>query len=145
MPNLKFKQRMPYSPGRTKGSANVLTRSIREGLLATWHRVQGVEGMVEWVERNDDNRTAFYGFLTKLLPHELAESGLSGHLTIVVQRGAGQQDSKSIPLEIHSSACLQGDEAGGLSADGGACLGNPSGTDRPVVSTDEAWSDTEEG
>ena len=42
--------------------------------------------MVQWVERDDSNRTAFYGFLTKLLPAELAEAGYGSGITVIVQR-----------------------------------------------------------
>ena len=90
MPNTYFKQTQGYrpsaGPGRAKGSTNVLSRSIREGLLAVWHRCGSVEGMVQWVERDDSNRTAFYGFLTKLLPAELAEAGYGSGITVIVQR-----------------------------------------------------------
>jgi hypothetical protein len=123
MPNTKFKQRLGYNKGRTPGSPNVLTRSIREGLLAVWHQVNGVDGMVQWVERDDSNRGQFYGFLTKLLPTELAESGLTGNITVIVQRSPSPTESvdlKSLPLVINSSACLpQEDEGGPDRQDGG--------------------------
>jgi hypothetical protein len=81
MPNQAFKSTLGYNPGRAN-KPNVLNSSVRQGILAVWHRTGGVEGMVKWVEESSDNRGQFYGYLTRLLPHELAESGLAGSITV---------------------------------------------------------------
>mgnify|MGYP006374796067 FL=1 len=84
MPNLAFKQRLGYNRGRLPGSKNVLSTSIRQGLLAVWHQSGGVEGMLQWVQESSENRGQFYGYLTKVLPHELAESDVGQSIKIVV-------------------------------------------------------------
>ena len=57
--------------------------SVRWGLLEAYQRLGGVSGLVKWGREKPD---LFYPMLTKLLPHELAESGLAGNITVIVQR-----------------------------------------------------------
>ena len=52
--------------------------------------------MLKWVEESNDNRTAFYGYLTKLLPAELAESGAGGSIKVIVY---GQTPSVVTPSD----------------------------------------------
>ena len=98
MPNVLFKQRLGYNRGRPVGKANILSNSIRHGLLAVWHQTSGIEGMVKWVEESSENRGQFYGYLTKILPAELAESGAGGSSKVIVYGKPDQQ-----PMVIASS------------------------------------------
>ena len=61
--------------------------------------------MVQWVERDDSNRTAFYGFLTKLLPAELAEAGYGNGITVIVQRSISK-DTEVLRDQV--SAVIEG-------------------------------------
>ena len=101
MPNIGHKLRLGYSPGRQAGKANILSQTVRSGLLATYHRVGGIDGMVKWVEESSENRGQFYGYLTKLLPAELAESGAGGSIKVIVY---GKPDQQPIVLASSESS-----------------------------------------
>ena len=92
MPNTAFKSTLGYNPGRAS-KPNVLNSTVRHALLAVFQRTGGLEGMIKWVEESSDHRGQFYGYLTRLLPHELAESGLAGSITVHIH-----QKPKPLPL-----------------------------------------------
>lgn len=103
MPNLAHKRKLGYGPGRPLGQANVLSNTVRLGLLAVWERTGGVEGMVKWVEESSENRGQFYGYLTKILPHELAESGAGTPIRVLVyapqaQANLAHTDASSLSI-----------------------------------------------
>ncbi len=79
--------------------------------------------MLAWAKDNPD---LFYGSVVpKLLPSELAESGLAGNITVIVQRGTGNgKDTEA----INTLGITQADEAGGFVGRPGVSQGNPSGT-----------------
>jgi len=83
--------------GRHKGAKNKTGASVRWSLLEAYRRLGGVEGLTAWGKENPD---LFYPMLTKLLPHELAESGLTGALTIIVQRHQESPTEKSLTIEV---------------------------------------------
>src|SRR6266542_1986591 len=63
-----------YSPkGRKLGTKNKFTVEFKEVLMKVFasQRVGGVEGMIRWVIANNNNRTEFYRFMTKLLPKDM--------------------------------------------------------------------------
>ena len=112
--------------GRQVGSKGKVSESIRWGFVEAYRQLGGVDGLVKWGREKPD---LFYPLLKALLPHELAESGLAGNITVMVQRSPTEvNSSKSIPLEINSFSLPQADEAGGSSAGPGGPKGNPSGT-----------------
>ena len=132
--------------GRQVGSKGKVSESIRWGFVEAYRQLGGVDGLVKWGREKPD---LFYPLLKALLPHELAESGLAGNITVLVQRSPTEvvmvqrsptevKSSKSIPLEINSFSLPQADEAGGLSAGPGVPKGNPSGTASPALDGSEA-------
>ena len=46
--------------GRQKGTPNKCTTLVREAIEEAFERLGGVDGLVEWAEKNDDNRRIFY-------------------------------------------------------------------------------------
>lgn len=82
--------------------------SVRQSILQVFDGLGGWEAMLEWARDNPD---VFYGsVIPRLLPTELAESGLAGKLTIIVQRGA---EPLVLPSESNgqASACTQIEQA----------------------------------
>ena len=53
--------------GRPKGSKNKLTE-LKDAYLGVFDGLGGQKGLKEWVEAHPRNKTAFYGWLTKMLP-----------------------------------------------------------------------------
>jgi hypothetical protein len=119
---------------RRQTAKRYIGTSVRQAIEQVFTGLGGWEAMLDWAKQ-PANQTLFYSqILPKLLPTELAESGLAGNITVIVQRSPTEvKDSKARPLEINSSVSLTADEAGGLSAGPGCHLGNPSGTATHVV------------
>ncbi len=88
-------------PGRPKGSKNTLGESVRWGLMEAYARLGGVSGLVKWGREKPD---LFYPMLKALLPHELAESGLAGNITVIVQRNPETPSEKPVVIEANASA-----------------------------------------
>lgn len=82
--------------GRQVGAKNKATESIRWGFVEAYRQLGGVDGLVKWGKKKPD---LFYPMLTKLLPHELAESGLGGNLTVIIQRKSVETPS-SVPPQV---------------------------------------------
>jgi hypothetical protein len=59
------------SPGRPKGSKNKISGSLQMDLKHTYDRLGGLEGMVKWAKRSEENKTRFYGWCIQLLPKEI--------------------------------------------------------------------------
>ena len=56
--------------GRPKGSVNKFTE-LKDASLEAFDRLDGVDGLVKWAERSNDNRGHFYQMITKLLPKDI--------------------------------------------------------------------------
>lgn len=68
--------------GRPKGRRSERGVRIREAIEKVFSGLGGWDAMLAWAKDNPD---AFYGqVVPKLLPHELAESGLSGQIQVFV-------------------------------------------------------------
>jgi hypothetical protein len=98
--------------GRQHGSKNKATESIRWGIVEAYRQLGGVDGLVKWGQANP---SLFYPMLTRLLPHELAESGLAGNITVVIQRTPQAVLPTDKPLEI--SQADQGNDGRGVIPD----------------------------
>lgn len=62
--------------GRQKGTPNKLTVAAKDAIAQAFDRVGGVDGLVEWIEKSDDNRKVFYGSIhPKLIPVQLTGDG----------------------------------------------------------------------
>ena len=55
--------------GRKKGSKNKFT-TLKQAFLNSFNELGGEGALTEWAKKND-NRTAFYQMITKLLPKEV--------------------------------------------------------------------------
>ena len=85
--------------GRPKGAKNIVGQSVRWNLLEAYRRNGGLEWLTSWGQANPD---LFFPLLSKLLPHELAESGYGQALTVIVQRAGSPEHPKvlkSLPTE----------------------------------------------
>jgi UV DNA damage repair endonuclease len=67
----------PKTGGRQTGTQNKITTTVKDNVIATFERLGGVDGLVEWAE---ENRTEFYRLYSKLLP---IETQVTGAITIV--------------------------------------------------------------
>jgi hypothetical protein len=77
--------------GRQLGAKGKANESIRWGIVEAYRQLGGVDGLVKWGKANP---SLFYPMLKSLLPHELAESGLSGSITVHIHSKPRQ------PVEI---------------------------------------------
>ena len=59
------------SPGRPKGSKNKISGSLQLDLKLCYDRLGGLEGMIKWAKRSEENKTRFYGWCIQLLPKEI--------------------------------------------------------------------------
>ena len=69
--------------GRKKGVPNIITRTAKENIIATFDALGGVQGLTEWAR---ENREKFYTAVwVKVLPLQLGDED-GGGLTIVIQK-----------------------------------------------------------
>ena len=71
--------------GRPKGSANKITRDIREAVLQSFETVGGAEYLATQAR---DNPTAYLTLLGKVLPMQVTGAD-DGPLTVTIRRYAG--------------------------------------------------------
>lgn len=57
--------------GRVKGVPNKLTQSVKDCMALAFDRLGGVDGLVDWAERDDKNRSTFYQSWSRLAPREV--------------------------------------------------------------------------
>lgn len=63
-------------PGRPKGVPNKLSRTARENIEKVFEDMGGAEGMKQWAERSERNRTIFYSeIFPKLIPLDVSHGG----------------------------------------------------------------------
>lgn len=73
-----FKPGNTSGKGRPKGVPNKITRAFKDAVLAAFHELEGVDGLVAW---GRENRTEFYKIAARLIPHEVVGPGpLGEHL-----------------------------------------------------------------
>lgn len=91
-------QTSPLIRKKTKG--RYIGASVRESISKVFDALGSWEGMVAWAKDNPD---AFYGqVVPKLLPTELAESGIRGNLTIIVQRSPSDKHLEIPVVDVSS-------------------------------------------
>ena len=74
---------MPRSPGRPKGVPNKTTTLLKEAILRAADEAGGSGGVVEYLTlQAHENPAAFMGLLGKVLPMQVAHSGLDPVTTI---------------------------------------------------------------
>ena len=57
--------------GRTKGTPNKVTASIKEAFMIAFDKRGGIAGLMEWA---DENPTHFYQIIGKLIPQEVSKT-----------------------------------------------------------------------
>jgi hypothetical protein len=71
--------------GRPPGSLNKMTQTVRDAIAEAAEGLGGVEGLIEWVRKNDKNEFAFWtSIYPKLLPLQLR--GDAAHPIEIVHR-----------------------------------------------------------
>ena len=71
MPRPTKGSRIPGS-GRTKGTVNKVTASMRQAWMDAFDKLGGVPALVRWGEANPDD---FYKAVTKLIPLDVTSAG----------------------------------------------------------------------
>jgi hypothetical protein len=66
--------------GRVKGSKNKVQATVKDNIIAVFHRIGGIEAMTAWAENNQTEYFRLYG---RLLP---IETQVSGQITIVQKK-----------------------------------------------------------
>jgi hypothetical protein len=100
--------------GRTKGTPNRLTTSIKEALLETFDRRGGTQALLDW---SNDHPSDFYALVGRLIPKEPSVESSAVTIRIVrtspetsLQRDALRDDEVPARRELQSDqpALLQG-------------------------------------
>jgi hypothetical protein len=66
------------SPGRPRGSANVIGRTVKQDMIAVYDRLGSAEGLYKWCKRNPSNLSLFYRMVISLIPKSLS---IDSHVT----------------------------------------------------------------
>lgn len=57
--------------GRVKGVPNRITATAKENFIDAFDHLGGIQALVEWAKKSDENRRAFYGFYARLIPQDV--------------------------------------------------------------------------
>jgi hypothetical protein len=68
--------------GRKPGSKNILTKTVKENLVAAFEQMGGLPAFVQWAKKNPKD---FYGHYAKMLPLEVSGPDGTG-ITVVIQK-----------------------------------------------------------
>lgn len=61
--------------GRTAGTLNKVSATVKDNVLAVFNRLGGTSGMAEWA---NENKTEFYKLYGKMIPNSAEVSGPEG-------------------------------------------------------------------
>lgn len=85
------------SPGRPRGSKNLLSKGIKDDMLTVYNRLGDADGLYKWCKKNPSNLSLFYRMMISLLPKDIhidqtvthSLSKLSDEdLMIIIKRGS---------------------------------------------------------
>lgn len=94
-PTSAFRANRKVSP--RKGVENVTTAQCKNALQQAFMQLGGVQGLVEW---GRENRGPFYQLWSKLIPAEVAETGKSNDIRVLVYAPqTGQTDQQTVVIE----------------------------------------------
>jgi hypothetical protein len=81
--------------GRPKGSLNKTTVAAKDAIAQAFDRVGGVNALVDWIEKSDDNRKIFYSTIhPKLIPVQVSGEG-GGSISLIVTTGVPRDGADS--------------------------------------------------
>jgi hypothetical protein len=83
--------------GRPFGATSKTSQVVRWGLVEAYRQLGGVDGLVRWGKEKPD---LFYPLLCKLLPHELAEQGYAGNITVIINTKPQHINEKHLPVDM---------------------------------------------
>lgn len=63
--------------GRSAGTPNKITRTIKEGFILAFELTGGAKELAEWAKRSDANRRAFYAICGRFIPIDITSNGES--------------------------------------------------------------------
>ena len=73
--------------GRAKGSPNKSTKAAKEAIHEAFEKMGGIKALVEWSNKNDDNRKVFYSQIwPKIVPLQVGGEEGNPIVTEIVQR-----------------------------------------------------------
>ena len=75
--------------GRQPGSKNILTKSVKENLVAAFEGMGGLPEFTKWARANPKE---FYPLYIKLLPQEISGADGAG-ITVVIQKFRESKDA----------------------------------------------------
>jgi hypothetical protein len=61
----------PGNSGRSKGTGNRITQSVRDAFKEAFDRRGGVNALLAWAEKSIETETEFYRLCAKLIPAEI--------------------------------------------------------------------------
>ena len=70
---MPFQKGNKVSKGRPRGAKSKLSESFYQDCLAAYNdeRIDGLEGLIKWIEVSQRNKAVFYGWLSKTMPSNL--------------------------------------------------------------------------
>ena len=83
-PDGTFAEGHELSTGRPKGSKNKFT-TLKQAFLDAFEELGGVEGLVEWAEKNSHTKEQFYKMITKMLPTHVTDE-VKGKIELELKR-----------------------------------------------------------
>lgn len=67
--NPNFKKGFSGNPkGRPKGAKDKINKNIKENFEAVFEKLGGINGFLEWANKNTSTQSAFYQMYSKMLP-----------------------------------------------------------------------------
>lgn len=82
----KFKRGQSGNPnGRPKGAKDKIARSVKENMEETITGLGGVDGIIAWAKKSNNNREKLYGWYFSMLPKNI-DADVSGDLGITINR-----------------------------------------------------------
>jgi len=104
----------PVPKGRTKGTPNKLTTSIRDAVMTAFNQVGGAQYLVKLANGTQSDRAAFTSLLNKVLPTQInanVEGGIQVQLSWLGSRSIGTTTAQ--PAEVITQVVdLERDSAG---------------------------------
>jgi len=84
--NTKFKPGQSGNPnGRPKGAKDKIARSVKQDIEEAIEKLGGVDGVVEWAKKSNNNREKLYQWYFSMLPKSL-DADVGGDIILKFER-----------------------------------------------------------